>query len=115
VALRLAPVVPGFGVVTHTGRRSGATYRTPVNVFTRDGSLRFALTYGVGDWVRNVLAGGPASLRTRAGSVPILEPALVHDVDHAGLPGAVRLVLRLTHTTQELRATDGTRAASTVR
>lgn len=25
--------LPGFGVITHTGRRSGGRYRTPVNVF----------------------------------------------------------------------------------
>jgi hypothetical protein len=68
VTLRLATVPPGFGIVARTGRRSGATSRTPVNVFRRAGRLRFALTYGRGDWVRNVLAGGPSSLRTRQGT-----------------------------------------------
>jgi hypothetical protein len=29
----VAPWLPGFGIVVHTGRKSGRTYRTPVNVF----------------------------------------------------------------------------------
>jgi hypothetical protein len=31
VARPLAMLLPGFGVVVHTGRRSGREYRTPVN------------------------------------------------------------------------------------
>jgi deazaflavin-dependent oxidoreductase (nitroreductase family) len=110
-ALLVASHLPGFGVVTHTGRKSGATYRTPVNVFHRDGRLRFALTYGRGDWVRNVLAGGPASVRTVHGTFPILTPVIVTDTEHRGLPGPVRLLLRLTDTTEELQANDGTATA----
>jgi hypothetical protein len=30
---RLAPWLPGFGVVVYCGRRSGREYRSPVNVF----------------------------------------------------------------------------------
>ena len=33
VTRRIAPWMPGFGVVVHRGRRSGRRYRTPVNVF----------------------------------------------------------------------------------
>jgi deazaflavin-dependent oxidoreductase (nitroreductase family) len=108
MTLRLAPHLPGFGVVTHTGRKSGATYRTPVNVFRRGGRLRFALTYGRGDWVRNLLAGGPASVRTRQGTYPILAPVVVTDPAHRGLPGPVRLVLHVIDATEELQASDGT-------
>ena len=44
VAFPAARRVPGFGVVLHTGRRSGRSYRTPVNAFrTRDGYV-IALT-----------------------------------------------------------------------
>jgi len=42
----LAPHLPGFGVITHVGRRSGRTYRTPVNVFATEEGFVFALTYG---------------------------------------------------------------------
>jgi hypothetical protein len=27
--------LPGFGILTHVGRKSGKVYRTPVNVFER--------------------------------------------------------------------------------
>src|SRR5215204_4698399 len=33
VAFPVARRVPGFAVVLHTGRRSGCSYRTPVNAF----------------------------------------------------------------------------------
>jgi hypothetical protein len=46
VTRRIAPWLPGFGVVVHRGRRSGRPYRTPVNVFATDRGYRFALTYG---------------------------------------------------------------------
>ena len=38
VTKRVAPWMPGLGVVVHRGRRSGKMYETPVNVFgTPDG------------------------------------------------------------------------------
>jgi hypothetical protein len=33
----LAPYAPGFGVIIHTGRKSGRQNRTPVNVFRSPG------------------------------------------------------------------------------
>src|SRR6516225_3744610 len=67
--------MPGFAIVTHTGRRSGRTYRTPVNVF-RDGERYvFALTYGTeSDWVRNVLAAGRCEIETRRRRVDLVAP-----------------------------------------
>ncbi len=59
----IAGRLPGFGIITHRGRRSGRTYRTPVNVFRRPRGFVVALTYGRGDWVKNVLAAGQAQVR----------------------------------------------------
>ena len=75
LTLHFAGWVPGFAIVTHTGRRSGRTYRTPVNVF-RDGErYLFALTYGAdSDWVRNVLAADRCELRTRRRNVGLVAP-----------------------------------------
>ena len=72
VTRRLAPWLPGFGVVVHRGRR----YRTPVNVFPTEGGYhRFALTYGPDtDWVRNVLAAGGCQLETRGAVVRLVAP-----------------------------------------
>jgi len=32
--------LPGFGILTHVGRRSGKVYRTPVNVFRAQNGFR---------------------------------------------------------------------------
>lgn len=41
--------------VEHVGRRSGRTYRNPVNAFRDGDHVTFALTYGRRvDWLRNV-------------------------------------------------------------
>jgi deazaflavin-dependent oxidoreductase (nitroreductase family) len=96
VTRRVAPWLPGFGVVVHRGRRSGRRYRTPVNVFpTRDG-YRLALTYGPDtDWVRNVLAAGGCELETRGRAVRLVAPRLVHDERRRGIRPLERQVLRV--------------------
>jgi deazaflavin-dependent oxidoreductase (nitroreductase family) len=94
----LAPRLPGFGVVLHTGRKSGRPYRTPVNVFRRPGGYVVALTYGPdADWVRNVMASGGCSLETRGRTVRLTRPRLVHDERRRLMPAPVRVVLGLTH------------------
>ena len=37
--------LPGFGILTHLGRKSGKVYRTPVNVFRASNGFIVALTY----------------------------------------------------------------------
>jgi deazaflavin-dependent oxidoreductase (nitroreductase family) len=93
----LAPWLPGFGVVVHTGRRTGRRYRTPVNVFSRpDGGFVVALTYGPeAEWVRNVLAGGGCALLTRGRTFTLGRPRLVHDPRQRAVPPAVRAALGL--------------------
>lgn len=94
VTRRIAPWLPGFGVVTHRGRHSGRSYRTPVNVFrTADGYV-VALTYGAdSDWVKNVLAAGECELTTRGRTVRLVEPRLYRDERRQGMPVVVRQVL----------------------
>src|SRR3954453_7783462 len=46
VTRRVAGKLPAFGVLTHRGRKTGRTYRTPVNVFRRGDLYVFFLTYG---------------------------------------------------------------------
>jgi deazaflavin-dependent oxidoreductase (nitroreductase family) len=49
--------VPGFGILTHVGRKSGKVYRTPINVFRAPNGFIIALTYSsTSEWVKNVLA-----------------------------------------------------------
>jgi hypothetical protein len=46
ITSRFANRLPGFGIVTHVGRKSGRLYRTPVNVFREPDRFLIALTYG---------------------------------------------------------------------
>jgi deazaflavin-dependent oxidoreductase (nitroreductase family) len=90
----IAPWAPGFGVVIHRGRRSGSTYRTPVNVFRSEGGFVIALTYGrESDWVKNVLAAGGCELQTRRRRHELRSPRLYRDDGRKGVPAPVRLAL----------------------
>ena len=84
--------LPAFGIVIHRSRQSGRTYRTPVNVFRRPDGYVIALTYGVGDWVRNVLDAGECTLITRGRSYHMTRPRLVHDEERRAVPGILRFV-----------------------
>ena len=96
LTVRLAPWLPGFGVVVHRGRRSGREYRTPVNVFRSGGRVRIALTYGTdSDWVKNVLAAGGCRLHTRGHYLDLAAPHLVHEQARGGIRPPERAVLRL--------------------
>jgi deazaflavin-dependent oxidoreductase (nitroreductase family) len=98
LTLRVAPFLPGFGVVVHTGRQSGRQYRTPVNVFPRSGGFVVALTYGPdSQWVRNVLASGGCAMVTRGRTWQLNRPRLFHDARHQAVPPPVRVVLGLVH------------------
>lgn len=52
ITSRFAARLPGFGILTHVGRKSGKVYRTPVNVFRAPEGFLIALTYGrESEWV----------------------------------------------------------------
>jgi deazaflavin-dependent oxidoreductase (nitroreductase family) len=85
-------------VVVHRGRKSGKSFRTPVNVFVRGNTYVFALTYGEGsDWVRNVQAAGGCELVTRRATVGLTAPRVEHSDTRTELPRVVRTILRATN------------------
>jgi deazaflavin-dependent oxidoreductase (nitroreductase family) len=93
---RVAGRLPGFGIVSHVGRRSGRAYRTPVNVFREGEQYVFALTYGPdADWVRNVLAAGGCRLETRGRTVELRDPERFNDPTRHLVPLPVRWALGL--------------------
>jgi deazaflavin-dependent oxidoreductase (nitroreductase family) len=95
--------LPGFAIVRHRGRRSGRTYRTPVNLFRRDDSVVIALTYGPDrDWVRNVMAAGGCEVETRGRVLQLREPRIVTDTRRKLVPAPVRPILRAIGVTQFL-------------
>jgi deazaflavin-dependent oxidoreductase (nitroreductase family) len=91
----LAGRAPMFAVMTHRGRKSGRQYRTPINVFRRGDEYLFFLTYGADvDWVKNVLAAGGCSLRTRGHDIELVDPELIEDQKLKGAPPIPRFVER---------------------
>jgi deazaflavin-dependent oxidoreductase (nitroreductase family) len=88
--------LPGFGILTHVGRKSGKVYRTPVNVFRVPTAFIIALTYSSqSEWVRNVLAEGGCELKTRGKKYQLSAPKVVRDPTRRRFPIPVRLVLKL--------------------
>jgi deazaflavin-dependent oxidoreductase (nitroreductase family) len=88
--------LPGFGILTHVGRKSGKVYRTPVNVFRAQHEFFIALTYSSqSEWVKNVLAAGGCELQTRGKKYQLSAPVVVHDPTRGRFPIPVRMVLRL--------------------
>ena len=102
VARVVAGRMPGFGIIVHRGRKSGRTYRTPVNVFARPGGFTIALTYGGGDWVANVLAAGTAEIHTKGRTHHVSNPRVVKNPARAGVPAPVRVILGRLHVDQFL-------------
>jgi deazaflavin-dependent oxidoreductase (nitroreductase family) len=87
--------LPGFGILTHVGRKSGKVYRTPINVFRASNGFIIALTYSSqSEWVKNVLAAGGCELKTRGKRYELSAPHVVHDPTRRRFPIPVRLVLR---------------------
>jgi deazaflavin-dependent oxidoreductase (nitroreductase family) len=91
---RLAPRLPGFGVVIHTGRTSYRTYYTPVNVFRRGDHFIVALTYSQNaDWVKNVLKSGGCKMVTRGRLWRLANPRIFHDEQRTIALGPVHYIL----------------------
>jgi deazaflavin-dependent oxidoreductase (nitroreductase family) len=90
----VAKRLPGFAIVTHTGRRSGREYHSPVNLFRSGDGYVIALTYGSGaQWVRNVLAAGGCTVLTRGRRIALADPRLVRDPSRRPVPAPVRPIL----------------------
>jgi deazaflavin-dependent oxidoreductase (nitroreductase family) len=86
--------LPGFGIVTHKGRKSGRQYRTPVNVFRVPEGFLIALTYGrQSEWVQNVLAAGGCELETRGKTYRLDLPTIVRESSRRRFPSLVRPIL----------------------
>ena len=88
--------LPGFGILTHVGRKSGKVYRTPVNVFRGWNGFIIALTYSSqSEWVKNVLAAGHCELKTVGKKYQLVAPKVVRDTTRRRFQIPVRLILRL--------------------
>lgn len=113
ITTQFAGHLPGFGILTHTGRKSGQSYRTPVNVFRTPQGFLVALTYGQqAHWVQNVLAAGGCRVETRGVTYQLSAPVVVHDPSRRRFPLPVRTILRVIGASDFLQLTGGQRAGT---
>lgn len=65
-------------VLTHVGRSSGKTYRTPLDAHVVAGGFIFIIMYGAeSDWVQNVLASGTATVSVDGERFDLESPKLL--------------------------------------
>jgi deazaflavin-dependent oxidoreductase (nitroreductase family) len=94
----------GFGILTYTGRKTGRTYHIPINLFRLGDHVVFFLTYGSDvQWVKNVLAAGKGSIRTRGRDLHLVEPELIVDQERRLVPPQVGLMGWVVGVTEFLR------------
>jgi deazaflavin-dependent oxidoreductase (nitroreductase family) len=106
VQAKWAHLLPGYGIVEHTGRTSGRSYRTPVNVFSAPGGF-VVLFYGRdSDWVRNVRAAAGGQMLHRGQRYLLSNPQIVGgDAARRLVPRPIRLAMRLARVDDVLRLT----------
>ena len=92
-------------VLTHTGRTSGKTYRTPLDAHLVDGGYLFILVYGSrSDWVQNVMEAGHGRLAIDGEEIELIAPRLVDEAEAwQALPGTVQRPPRFLRITEYLR------------
>jgi deazaflavin-dependent oxidoreductase (nitroreductase family) len=79
--------LPLYGVITHHGRRSGKTFRTPVVVRPTSDGFVVPMPWGEGtDWYRNVRAAGGCVIRWKGRDYPLEQPEVIDDPAAAGAP-----------------------------
>lgn len=79
--------LPGFATVEHVGRRSGRTYRTPVNAYRLPDGFAVVLFYGPErDWVKNLRAAGGGHLIHRGQRIAVSDPVVVPSASAEFLP-----------------------------
>ena len=104
ISKRFVYWLPGFAIISYRGRKSGKTFRIPMNAFRRGDTYVFALTYGPDvQWVKNVLAAGEADLQIRTRHVRLTDPELFADPTRRLMPLPVRFFLGLMGVTWFLR------------
>jgi deazaflavin-dependent oxidoreductase (nitroreductase family) len=104
ISRRFVQWLPGFAILIYRGRKSGKTYRTPINLFRDGDAYVFALTYGSDvQWVRNVVAAGEADALIRRHMIHLTHPELFVDPSRRSVPFPVRQFLGFMRVSEFLR------------
>lgn len=81
---RWAGWAPTFGILEHTGRKSGKTFRTPLTVFSTDDGVAILLTYGPDrDWLKNITAAGGGQMQRNRKTFAVTDPRVVSKAEAA--------------------------------
>jgi deazaflavin-dependent oxidoreductase (nitroreductase family) len=104
LAIHFAGWLPTFAILTYVGRKSGNVYRTPINVFRCGDHFVFTLNYGSDvQWLKNVMAAGECTLRTRGRDNHLVEPELIVDPELRLMPRPVRIIGKFNRVSEILR------------
>ena len=96
LAVRLGGWAPTVGYFEHVGRKSGKRYKTPLNIFDTDDGYVVLIGYGPeSHWVKNVLAGGSATIHKHGKSVPVGNARVVSKDEAEPLVTSLRFLYRL--------------------
>lgn len=69
---------PTMGILEHTGRKSGKSYRTPLTVFPTEDGVAILLTYGPDrDWLKNLTAAGGGRIRRYGRTFELRDPVVM--------------------------------------
>ncbi|MBX7435414.1 nitroreductase family deazaflavin-dependent oxidoreductase [Mycobacterium sp. Y57] len=96
LAMALGGWAPTIGTLEHVGRKSGKRYRTPLNIFDTADGYAILIGYGLeSSWVKNVMAGGRATVHKHGKTVAVGDPRLVSKAEAEPLVTSARLLYRL--------------------
>jgi deazaflavin-dependent oxidoreductase (nitroreductase family) len=96
-----------FSILTHTGRRTGKRYRTPIIAEPVENGFVIALTYGRKvDWAANILAQGGGSLLWKEAEYCLRNPEFIDkEIGSRAFPVFIRAAFRVVGIRDFLRLT----------
>jgi deazaflavin-dependent oxidoreductase (nitroreductase family) len=85
-----------YSIVRHVGRTSGRTYRNPVSAYPLGDGFVIPVLYGTqSQWVRNVMAAGRFTLRTKGRDYLLERPEIIPPAQAlAAYPTLLRRLMR---------------------
>jgi deazaflavin-dependent oxidoreductase (nitroreductase family) len=94
-----------FAILSHTGRKTGKVYKTPIIAEPIENGYVIALTYGKKvDWLANVLAKGSCSLYWKEKEYSLSKPEIVDpETGLKAFPSKLSKMLRKTGVEHFLR------------
>ena len=89
-----------YSIVRHVGRTSGRTYQNPVSAYPLGDGFVIPVLYGAeSQWVRNVMAAGSFTLRTKGRDYLLERPEIIPAAQALGAyPALLRRIMRAQRT-----------------